>query len=383
MEKDRLRLAALVALMSDFVAEHPTPTEDEEKEFAKLEEEYEALDKKIKRLEKIEAKMKYLNGTDDTPLGTGSSPEGQNETKSEYVNAFLGYVKTGDSREFKNTLSTITGEDGGYLVPEEWAKEIIKGLQQQTHVRKYADVIATSGTYNMPIAGAKPVFGWVDELGTYPTHDVKFGNKVLEAHKTGGIILVSEELLEDEAFNLEQHLKDLTTEALSIAEGTAFLVGDGNKKPTGILTTVPADNKIETASTDVISLDDVESLYLTPKSAYRKKGVWIISDKFFQAVFKLKDADGNRIWSQGLTANEEGRIFNKPYEIDDTLTGEAGEPLAFFGDISKYKIGDRGGIGLKRVNQYEDKGMVGFKTYARVDGKLTIDEAVAVLINKA
>jgi len=79
MEKDRLRLAALVALMSDFVAEHPTPTEDEEKEFAKLEEEYEALDKKLKRLEKIEAKMKYLNGTDDVPLGTGSSPEEQNE----------------------------------------------------------------------------------------------------------------------------------------------------------------------------------------------------------------------------------------------------------------------------------------------------------------
>ena len=377
----RKKLSAIVALMTEFTDKYPEPTEEQEKEFAKLEEEFSNIEKQIKRKEQIEAKIKYLDGTDEVPLGAGTNK--QNAKNSEYSNAFIGYIRNGDSREFRNTLSTLTGEDGGYLVPEEWAENIIKGLAEQTHVRKYADVIATKGVYNMPIAGTKPTFGWVDELGTYPTHDVKFGNKVLEAHKAGGIILVSEELLEDEAFNLEQHLQELVTESLSLTEGTAFLVGDGVKKPLGMLQSIPDVNKIETAATDAISLDDVESLFLAPKSAYRKKGIWIISEKFFKAVFKLKDADGNRVWSQGLTANEEGRIFNKPYEIDDTLTAEAGEPLAFFGDISKYKIGDRGGIGLKRINQYEDKGMVGFKTYTRVDGKLTIDEAVAVLINKA
>jgi len=377
---DVAKRAALLALMTDFVNEHPEMSAEELAEYENMEKEYDALDKKIKRLEALARKEKYLNGTDEQHFeGEGG---GQDET-NEYTNNFLAYARTGDKAEFLNVLSTQVAEDGGYLVPEEWATKIIKNLRSRTHVRKYATVIKTGGTYNMPTAGAKPVFGWVDELGKYPKHDVKFGNKTLEAHKSGGIILVSEELLEDENFNLEEHLQELTEEALDIVEGTAFLVGDGVKKPKGITKSILAENTLETAVTDTIALTDVENLFLQPKAGYRKNATWIISEKFFKAIFRMKDADGNRIWSQGFDSNEQGRIFNRPYEIDDTLLAEAGEPLAIFGDISKYKIADRGSIGLKRIGGYEEDGMVGFKVYKRVDGKLTIDEAIAMLNNKA
>lgn len=380
----RKKLTAIVALMTEFTNNHPEPTDEELKEFEQLEAEYENIEKQIERIEKINAKMKYLDGVDDVPLGSGAEPNAKEKDEDKYTQHFLAYARRGDDSKFTNTLSTITGEDGGYLVPQEWAKQIISDLSKETHVRKFATVIQTGGTYNMPLGTSSPTFGWIDELGTYPTADAKFANKTLEAWKTGGIIKVSEELLEDEQFDLENYLREQTTQAINLIEGEAFLVGDGVKKPLGVAQSIADENKLETAVTDAITLSDVEDLFLAPKARHRKRGTWIISEKFFKAVFKMKDADGNRVWSSGFTANEEGRIFNKPYEIDDTLTGEAGKPLAFFGDFSHYKIGDRGAIGLRRITGlYEETGEVGFKIYKRVDGKLTNDKAIAMLTNKA
>lgn len=382
MKNLRKKLAAIVALMIDFTNNNPEPTEEQLKEFEQLETDYANVEAQINRIEKVEAKMKYLDGTDEEPLGAGGNAK--DKEQNEYVQNFLNYARTGDNIEFNNTLSTLTGEDGGYLVPDEWAKQIIADLSKETHVRKFATVIQTGGTYNMPLGTSSPTFGWIDELGTYPSTDSKFANKVLEAWKVGGIIKVSEELLEDEQFDLETYLREQATEAIALIEGEAFLVGDGVKKPLGVTEFIHADNKLTTAVTDAITLNDVEDLFLAPKAKHRKKGTWIISEKFFKAIFKMKDADGNRVWSSGFTANEEGRIFNKPYEIDDTLAGLAGEPLAFFGDWSHYKIGDRGAIGLRRITGlYEETGEVGFKIYKRTDGKLTNDKAIAELINKA
>ena len=55
-----------------------------------------------------------------------------------------------------------------------------------------------------------------------------------------------------------------------------------------------------------------------------------------------------------------------------------------FGDISYYQIADRSKRTFQRLNElYSANGQVGFRGYERVDGKLTLAEAVKVLVMKA
>lgn len=354
-------------------------TDEETKEFETLLKEHKALDTKI---ELMKHKAMLADRVDDKLL----TDEANAKATLDAVNAqeFNKFMASGGTNlsEIKNTMVLGSPTNGAVLVPDQYANEIIKLLERNTAVRKYATVMRTNGTFNMPVGDDRAVAGWIDELGTYPTSDVKFSNLQLEAFKNGVIIKVSEELLADNSFNLQGYLVEQIADATGWLEGEAFISGDGVKKPTGLLQGIAADKKETLAILDTITAADVEDLYLKVHNTYRKRGTWIISDKFFKAVFKLKDSNGNPIWSQGFNAGEPGRLFNRPYEIDDTMTGETGEPLAFFGDISRYKIGDRGQMAIQRAEErYMEEGVVAFKVYKRVDGKLTKDDSVAALIN--
>lgn len=50
------------------------------------------------------------------------------------------------------------------------------------------------------------------------------------------------------------------------------------------------------------------------------------------------------------------------------------------GDFKQYRIADRGGIAIQRLNEkYADTGHVGFRMRKRTDGKLLVTESVKTL----
>ncbi|MGH2189326.1 phage major capsid protein, partial [Enterococcus faecium] len=64
--------------------------------------------------------------------------------------------------------------------------------------------------------------------------DATFDQILLDAHKLHVAIKITDELLYDNAFNLESYIIDQFAKALSNAEEDAFLNGDGVGKPLGI-----------------------------------------------------------------------------------------------------------------------------------------------------
>lgn len=294
------------------------------------------------------------------------------------VNALMSYARTGVV-DPQNSVTIGGASNGAVLIPEQYATSILTELAKTTAMRSFAEVFKTSGTFNMPIGGATPNFDWIDEGGDYPTPDLSFTNKSLEAFKAGGIILVAEELLNDETFNLQAHLQEKIVEGLSLTEGIAFISGNGTKKPKGVSLDITLNETV--AALDTITLADVEDIYLAVPSKARKQGAWIISDKFYKAIFRMKDSTGNYILREGANGLP-GSIFGRPYEVDDTMEGNTGEPLAIFGNLKDYKIGDRGEMAIQRLNErYSEKGFVGFKVYKRTDGKLASTKNVAQLKN--
>jgi len=347
-------------------------SDDVEKQYKSLRKEFDALDRQIELLD-VENNLK---STSDKVVFAGEKPEKQNN-----VVGLMAYARSGHILDAQNAITVGGGKGGAYLIPDSYATEILKDLAYESVMRKYATVMTTNGTYNMPIGGSAPTFEWIGEGGTYPKPDTTFTNKTLDAFKAGGIILVAEELLNDESFGLEAYLKEKIVEGLAVLESGTFYTADGVNKPKGMSVDITLTTTL--AAVNTITLADVEDLFLSVPAKARKEGKWIVSDKFYKAIFKMKDTTGNYILRQG-SDSENGTIFGKPFEIDDVLEGGASEPLAYFGKINDYVIGDRGEMAIQRLDQtYAEEGYVGFKVYKRTDGKLSRSKYIAQLKNHA
>ena len=214
-----------------------------------------------------------------------------------------------------------------------------------------------------------------------PSDDV-FGQAQLDAHKLGTIIKVSQELLADSAFDLEEYFTTEFQRRIGNKEEEAYLTGDGVNKPTGILNeTGGAEVGVTAASATAITADELIDLFYSLKAPYRKNAVWVLNDATIKLVRKLKDANGQYLWQPALKDGEVPTILGKPYFTSAYMpVPEAGAKAVAFGDLNFYWIGDRQGITFQRLNErFADYGQVGFLASKRVDGKLVLPEAVKVL----
>ena len=363
--------------------------------YEKMEADVVALGKEIDRLEKQEALDRELSKPLNTPL-TGKPIFQGMESKSgrasaEYQKAFWNAMRTrsgeGLDPVIKNALQIGTDTEGGYLVPDEFERTLIEALDEENIFRKLANVISTSsGDRKIPVVASKGTASWIDEEGAIPESDDSFGQVSIGAYKLGTMIKVSEELLNDSVFNLENYIAREFARRIGNKEEDAFFTGDGSGKPTGILAaTGGAQIGVTAASATAITIDEILDLFYSLKSPYRNKSVFVMNDATIKAIRKLKDGQGQYIWQPSLQAGTPDTILNRPvYTSSYVPTIAASAKSIIFGDFGYYWVADRQGRVFKRLNElYAATGQVGFVATQRVDGKLILPEAIKVLQQKA
>jgi len=363
--------------------------------YEKMEADVVALGKEIDRLEKQEALDRELSKPLNTPL-TGKPIFQGVESKggrasAEYQKAFWNAMRTrsgeGLDPVIKNALQIGTDTEGGYLVPDEFERTLIEALDEENIFRKLANVISTSsGDRKIPVVASKGTASWIDEEGAIPESDDSLGQVSIGAYKLGTMIKVSEELLNDSVFNLENYIAREFARRIGNKEEDAFFTGDGSGKPTGILAaTGGAQIGVTAASATAITIDEVLDLFYSLKSPYRNKSVFVMNDATIKAIRKLKDGQGQYIWQPSLQAGTPDTILNRPvYTSSYVPTIAASAKSIIFGDFGYYWVADRQGRVFKRLNElYAATGQVGFVATQRVDGKLILPEAIKVLQQKA
>lgn len=363
--------------------------------YEKMEADVVALGKEIDRLEKQEALDRELSKPLNTPL-TGKPIFQGMESKggrssAEYQKAFWNAMRTrsgeGLDPVIKNALQIGTDTEGGYLVPDEFERTLIEALDEENIFRKLANVISTSsGDRKIPVVASKGTASWIDEEGAIPESDDSFGQVSIGAYKLGTMIKVSEELLNDNVFNLENYIAREFARRIGNKEEDAFFTGDGSGKPTGILAaTGGAQIGVTAASATAITVDEILDLFYSLKSPYRNKSVFVMNDATIKAIRKLKDGQGQYIWQPSLQAGTPDTILNRPvYTSSYVPTIAASAKSIIFGDFGYYWVADRQGRVFKRLNElYAATGQVGFVATQRVDGKLILPEAIKVLQQKA
>lgn len=362
---------------------------EDDASYAKMEKDFDALTNEIKRMERkeaLEAEMNKPVGTPITekPMKTSDDEEKAGRASKVYNKSFWNAMRQKNIRpEIANALQEGTDSEGGYLVPDEFERTLIEALEEENIFRSLAHVIQTaSGDRKIPVVASKGTASWVDEEGTITESDDAFSQVSIGAYKLGTLIKVSNELLNDSVFNLEQYISKEFARRIGTKEEDAFFNGDGSGKPVGIFnSTGGAEVGVTTASATAITADEVIDLFYSLGAPYRKKAVWVLNDATVKAVRKLKDGNGNYLWQPALTADTPDTLLGRPVKTSSYVpTIASGAKVIAFGDFSYYWIADRQGRVFKKLSElYAATDQTGFVATQRVDGKLILPEAIKVL----
>lgn len=382
-EKRNKAWEAAKAFLESHRTEKGTLTVEDDATYTQMEQEINDLGKEIARLERQEALEAELNRPVNQPLtskpgsGRGEEPK-TGRASDEYRKAMLDAFRSNFKR-VSNILQEGVDADGGYLVPEEYDRRLIDTLSAENIMRRLATIITTSGEHKINIAATKPAASWIEEGGALTFGDATFSQILLDAHKLHVAIKVTEELLYDNAFNLEGYILDQFGKALGNAEEDAFLNGDGTGKPLGLFAATGGGTVAGTL-TAAIKSDDMLDLVYALKRPYRKKASFIMNDKTLSSLRKLKDNNGAYIWQPSYQAGEPDRVLG--YAVH--TSAYAPEDAIAFGDYKYYNIGDRGTRSFSELRElFAGNGMIGYVAKERVDGKLILPEAVQILKLKA
>lgn len=358
---------------------------EDAKTYDEMEQKVKNYSTEIARLEAMEQMENELGKPVNQPLTskpmtTDSKKDKTGRASDEYKAGMLQALRS-NFKQVSNVLQTGVDTDGGYLVPEEYDSRLIDGLTEENIFRALGTTITTSGERKINIAGSKPAALWIEEGGELSFGDAKFDQILLDAHKLHVAIKVTEELLYDNAFNLESYILNAFSKALSNAEEDAFLNGDGVGKPLGVLHPTGGGEVAITTSTASITADEIMSLVYKLKRPYRKNAVFITNDQTLAVIRKLKDGNGAYLWQPSLQQGEPDRLFGyKVYTSPFVPQIATGKPVLAFGDFSYYNIGDRGSRTFAELRElFAGNGMVAFLAKERVDGKLVLPEAVQIL----
>ena len=355
--------------------------------YSRMEQEIEDLTAAIDRQQRAETREAEFNKPVNMPL-TGRPARQEVEEKTgrasnAYKEDFGAHLR--GKRLVHNVLSEGVQADGGYLVPEEFERQIVMGLDEANVVRGLAKVITTSAERKIPVAATHSEAKWTAENGAYTESDPSFDQKTIDAFKLTDLVKVSIELLQDSMFDLESYIANEFARAFGIAEEEAFCVGTGTGQPTGIFTANGGQVGVTAASSTAVTADELISLVYALKSPYRRNAKFLANDATISAIRKLKDGNGVYLWQPSLQAGEPDKLlgydlYTSPY----VPQMEAGAFSVAFGDFKNYWIADRSGRTVQRLNElYSTNGQVGFVATERVDGKVILPEGIKLLKMKA
>jgi HK97 family phage major capsid protein len=202
-----------------------------QKATAELLETKKALDDEVKHVDDLEAKLNRL-----ALKGSSDPAERQAELKAkvnDWARAVVGAATIGVpnlSEAQQKALADVTAEykalgiandtTGGYLAPAEYVREIIKSVTETSPVRSMVRVRQTaSKSIMIPKRTGQFAAQWVADQGTKSETDgLRYGMWEIPTHELYALIDISNQNLEDSAFNMESEISFEATEQFAVAE---------------------------------------------------------------------------------------------------------------------------------------------------------------------
>ncbi|MBN8994356.1 MAG: phage major capsid protein [Rhizobiales bacterium] len=371
---------------------------------------FEGLNQKLVAIEKVNADAKKERDELELKLNrmslAGANPEQKKAELKKRVNTWgMGVLRAlilgepnlsqderkaiEDVRAEYKALSVTDDTTGGYLAPVEYVQEIIKGITEVSPVRSLVRVRTTANkSIQIPKRTGQFAAQWVSEQGPRTETDgLRYGMVEIPTHEIYALIDISQQNLEDSAFDLEAELSSESEEQFSVAEGAAVVSGNGVGKPQGFLDGGAGLGSTNSGSAATIAdvngqADGIITLFHSLKTGYVRNAKWALNRTTLGSVRKLKDTDKQYIWMPGVANGVPNTILGAPYvEVPDMPNENANAYPMAFGDFERgYTLVDRIAMALLRDPYTQaTAGNIRFIFRKRLGGQVTLSEAIRLL----
>ena len=315
-----------------------------------------------------------------------------------YKSALHNYIRrnnAGSDIEEIKALSAGSDPDGGYWVTPDISGRIVELVRETSPIRQIANVVTIGtdtleGVAHVGEAGA----GWVGETDARPeTDSPALEQYSIPVHELYAEPRSTQRLLDDAMFNVDEWLAQKIAERLARLENTAFVSGNGTGKPKGFLTYAAGtpsasdfdviEQIVSGAAGDFAAsnpADHLVNLVFSLKAQYRDNAVFVMKRSTLAAVRKLKDGDGNYLWTPDFQMKQGGTLLGFDIVEAEDMPDIAADSLSIaFGDFNAgYQIVDRQGVRILRDN-LTAKPYVKFYTTKRVGGAVTNFDAIKLM----
>lgn len=252
-----------------------------------------------------------------------------------------------------------TNSAGGYAVLPEWTDEIWDKARNYPNLLEKVQKYSISGqTLNVPAInetsradGSR--FGglqsyYIAEGDTFTGSQLGLTQVSLTLHKLGVFCYLTNELINDNAFDLTNYLQEKVALELLFKTNDGLINGAGSTQPTGIMNAAALVTVSTSSSNATIAFPDLVAMYQRLYFGSRASAVWLINQEVLPQLLQMTFPNTSGTFSAfgGVTfsAHDEFplRIFGKPViEVENcSALGNSGDIILC--DLSQYNVIDKG-----------------------------------------
>jgi len=291
----------------------------------------------------------------------------------------------------QKAMSVGSDPDGGYFVTPAMSPRILSIVYESSPMRQVANVETIStDAIEYPIDDGEAGAGWVGEQEARPeTTTPQAGIQRIPVYEMYAMPKATQKLLEDASIDIEAWLAGKIGQRFGRLEATAFVAGDGIKKPRGFTTYATGTTRgtveqIISGNATALTMDGLVNLTMALKEPYVNGASFLMRRASVGAVMLFKDGNGQYIWRLDNQLGRPSVLLGHPvYQAADMAAIGAGSLSVAFGNFREgYTIVDRLGISTLR-DPFTAKPFVLFYTRKRVGGDVTNFEAIKLQVTSA
>ena len=293
------------------------------------------------------------------------------------------FWKTASPDEIK-AMQEDTDAEGGFFVPEQFINQTIHDTGVPgSQLRNLCTVIRVASKDGYLPTMASATWAAIAEEAEPTESTPVVGQVNFSIEKSGGLVKVSRELLDDSAINLPALLSQVFQEAAGQFEDVGIISGNDTTQYAGVLSDGDVAFYTMAGSTAVVGADLIGTYYAL-NAQHRANASWVMKSTIASLITSIAITAAGVHTIPSLTAAPSDFILGKRNVLTDVTSGLGGtitstEKIAIFGDFKQYYIFDRVGFTIRRNDSlYMGNDQVGFFANRRGDGQVGLAAAFKI-----
>lgn len=272
----------------------------------------------------------------------------------EYRKSFQQYIATGKMAKRADATTSTTDENIGTVIPENLVNKILEKAEKLGVILNEVTQTAFPVGQSIPVDGVKPVATWVAEGASSDAQKKTLKALVtFNAHKLRCEVRMTEEVATMTLSAFEALFVKQVAAAMARAKEEAVIAGDGNGKPTGILTNAaPEGQALTPDKLDYAALCEAEGAL---PEEYEANAKWCMTKKQFMKFVGMVDEQGQPIArvNYGINDKPERYLLGREVLCTPAMAGRAVD--AFIYDFSDYVLNTNYNLGISHAKDWDNE----------------------------